>query len=598
MGTVVHQCPWKYLLVKRCILDQSKAKKQKRNWQLKMLLTNLHKKLMGDILVGFTKFLVLLVCMYFFVCSLSFLSSGFKIAGGKNLGLFFENSEILSNPVVGVMLGVLITVLVQSSSTSTSILVGLVAAGAPVSRVIPMVLGANIGTSVTNTVVAITQMGDREQFRKSFSCATVHDMFNWLSVILFTSLECFTPFLENITGFMVDNINFNSSSTVQNPDFLKRITKPLISRIVQLNSNVLEGWAEKNSAFENVTSVLKPGCDDRYCTYLIAYIGPESGILDDLSIGLILVVFSLLLMCVCLCSIVKILNSLIGGKVMEVIKKIVNSDLPYVPWLTGYVAMMVGAILTFLLQSSSVFTSTLTPLAGAGLVTLERAYPLTLGSNIGTTTTSIIASMAAEGSRQRPALQIAMVHLTFNLCGILVFYCVPALRFPVALASKLGNATADHPWFAFCYLAGMFAIIPAVVFCLSLLGSSIPLFVVIVIFGALVAAVTALSFLQSLFPSALPVFLQTWEFLPELCRSLDPYDKLFSCWRNHDVDDEEIGAREELQESAENLLTESPIIKQTATLTFISDTSSGLKEALYQEETLEQVNEEEENYLL
>ena len=77
----------------------------------------------------------------------------------------------------------------QSSSTSTSILVGLVAAGAPVSRVIPMVLGANIGTSVTNTVVAITQMGDKEQFRRAFSCATVHDMFNWLSVIVFTTAE-------------------------------------------------------------------------------------------------------------------------------------------------------------------------------------------------------------------------------------------------------------------------------------------------------------------------------------------------------------------------------------------------------------------------
>ena len=37
------------------------------------------------------------------------------------------------------------------------------------------------------------------------------------------------------------------------------------------------------------------------------------------------------------------------------------------------------------------FTSTLTPLAGAGLLSLERAYPLTLGSNLGTTTTSLLA---------------------------------------------------------------------------------------------------------------------------------------------------------------------------------------------------------------
>eukprot|EP00090_Calanus_glacialis_P026434 TRINITY_DN4160_c0_g1_i6.p1 TRINITY_DN4160_c0_g1~~TRINITY_DN4160_c0_g1_i6.p1 ORF type:complete len:499 (+),score=118.84 TRINITY_DN4160_c0_g1_i6:28-1524(+) len=418
-----------------------------------MFLTKSQRKLMKEILVGFTKFLVLLVSLYFFICSLSFLSTGFKITGGKNIGVFFEKSELLSNPVVAVMLGVLITVLVQSSSTSTSILVGLVAAGAPVSRVIPMVLGANIGTSVTNTVVAITQMGDKEQFRRAFSCATVHDMFNWLSVIVFTTAECSTHFLENITNYMVDNMNFNSS--VSNPDILKTMTKPVINLIVQLDGKVLEGWAENQTEYDTITTILKPGCKDGHCSYLLAYLGDESGILSDVYVGLILVIFSLVLMCGCLFSIVKILNSLIGGKVMEMIKKMVNSDLPYVPWLTGYVAMAVGAILTFLLQSSSVFTSTLTPLAGAGLVSLERAYPLTLGSNIGTTTTSIIASMAADGERQKPALQIALVHLVFNLSGILLFYCVPCMRFPVRLAAGLGNTTADHPWFAVFYLFAM-----------------------------------------------------------------------------------------------------------------------------------------------
>ena len=82
---------------------------------------------------------------------------------------------------------------------------------------------------------------------------------------------------------------------------------------------------------------------------------------------------------------VKLLNSLLGEKVKKGITDGVNKDIPIygLGWLTGYLAMLVGAILTVLVQSSSVFTSTLTPLAGAGLVSLERAYPLTLGSNIG-----------------------------------------------------------------------------------------------------------------------------------------------------------------------------------------------------------------------
>ena len=101
---------------------------------------------------------------------------------------FFEKSDLLNNPIVGVMIGVLVTVLVQvrfnfsisldiyffnthkfhskSSSTSTSIIVGLVAAGTPVKTAIPMILGANIGTSVTNTIVSFSQMQNRDEFRR------------------------------------------------------------------------------------------------------------------------------------------------------------------------------------------------------------------------------------------------------------------------------------------------------------------------------------------------------------------------------------------------------------------------------------------------
>jgi len=479
------------------------------------------------ILTGIAKLFALLTSLYFFICSLNFLSTGFRITGGKNIGVFFEQSDLLSNPVVAVMLGVLVTVVVQSSSTSTSILVGLVAAGAPVSRVIPMVLGANIGTSVTSTVVAITQMGDKEQFRRAFSCATVHDMFNWISVISFTLIEISTSFLEKISGYMVNNMNFNTS--VSNPNFLRTITQPFIDLVIQLDNNVLEAWAENNTAYENVTTILKPGCaaETNCSSYLLAYLGEENGLLSDGYVGLVLVVASLVLMCGCLLCIVKILNSFIGGKVMEIIKKIVNSDLPHVPYLTGYVAMVVGAVLTFFLQSSSVFTSTLTPLAGAGLVTVERAYPLCLGSNIGTTTTSIIASLAADGERKKLALQIALVHLLFNISGILLFFCLPAMRIPIKLACKLGDTTADHPWFAFFYLVFMFFVLPIVIFSISLLG---PLAIIsfLSIVGLLCLIFTTISLLQMNFPTFLPKPLQTWKFLPLPLRSLQPYDLIFA----------------------------------------------------------------------
>ena len=140
------------------------------------------------------KTLGILLALYLFVCSLTFLSTSFRILGGRNLSKLFSSSEILSNPIVGIMIGILLTVAVQSSSTSTSIIVALVSAGAPVKNAIPMIFGSNVGTSVTNTIVSMTQAGDREAFRRAFASATVHDMFNWLSVIVLTIIELATGF--------------------------------------------------------------------------------------------------------------------------------------------------------------------------------------------------------------------------------------------------------------------------------------------------------------------------------------------------------------------------------------------------------------------
>ena len=60
---------------------------------------------------------------------------------------------------------------------------------------IPMVMGANIGTSVTSTIVALTQIGDIAQFERAFSAAVVHDFFNWLTVIVLFILEVTTGML-------------------------------------------------------------------------------------------------------------------------------------------------------------------------------------------------------------------------------------------------------------------------------------------------------------------------------------------------------------------------------------------------------------------
>ena len=107
----------------------------------------------------------------------------------------------------------------------------------PVRTAIPMIMGANIGTSVTNTIVSFTQMQDREEFRRAFACATVHDMFNWLTVILLVAVETSTGFLEYVTGLMVASIG-DTSGNSKPPDFLKVLTNPFTKAVVKLDKKV------------------------------------------------------------------------------------------------------------------------------------------------------------------------------------------------------------------------------------------------------------------------------------------------------------------------------------------------------------------------
>lgn len=114
-----------------------------------------------------------------------------------------------------------------------------------------------------------------------------------------------------------------------------------------------------------------------------------------------------------------------------VIKKTLNADIPYVPWLTGYLAIFIGALMTFLVQSSSVFTSALTPLVGLGLISLERVYPLTLGSNLGTTTTALIASMAVEGDALFASIQVCHKQRGFSMRSRVQFLSRPYVIYTI-----------------------------------------------------------------------------------------------------------------------------------------------------------------------
>lgn len=95
-----------------------------------------------------------------------------------------------------------------------------------------MIMGANIGTTVTNTIVALGQAGDRGDFRRAFAAATVHDMFNWLSVLVLLPLEWASGYLFHLTKAIVGSMELSSGAEEQ--QFLKVITQPLTDRVVKV----------------------------------------------------------------------------------------------------------------------------------------------------------------------------------------------------------------------------------------------------------------------------------------------------------------------------------------------------------------------------
>ncbi|KAI8489960.1 hypothetical protein Bbelb_323210 [Branchiostoma belcheri] len=468
--------------------------------------------------------LLLLGLIYLFICSLDFLSSAFRLLGGRAAGETLSNNELLTNPVAGLMIGVLATVLVQSSSTSTSIVVTMVGAGIlEVRPAIPIVMGANIGTSVTNTIVSLAHAGDRDEFRRAFAGATVHDMFNWLSVIVLLPLEVMSGYLFHLTGAILRSYKLETNEDAD-VEILKVITKPFTSLVIKIDKKVIANIAKGSN---ETKSLLKKG------DYLFSNTG-----LTEAQLGIVLLILSLIILCVCLVLIVKLLHSMLRGRVAYWTKKVINAEFPgKASFLTGYLAIAAGAGMTFIVQSSSIFTSALTPLVAVGVLHIERCYPLTLGANIGTTATAILASLTSTTENALSnSLQLALCHFFFNISGIILWYPIPNLvqacapnmvkwlpHPPIVLAKWLGNKTAKYRWFALVYLFLMFFIFPALVFGLSfagwqvLVGVGVPILVFL-------AAIAVINVMQVQFPRFLPSKLRTWNFLPAYFHSLKPYD--------------------------------------------------------------------------
>jgi sodium-dependent phosphate cotransporter len=271
-------------------------------------------------------------------------------------------------------------------------------------------MGTNIGTTVTNTIVSLGHMGRREEFRRAFAVATCHDFFNFLTVAILLSLELLTGYLQKTATFAASLLGSVSAVEYHSP----------------LDHLLGQG--------------LRP-------------IEAVSAIAGEAQ-GLVITGISAALIFTALFLLVRTMRAAMQARVEMFLNRFLDRS--------GLLSILVGVVVTVMVQSSSITTSLLVPLAGAGLITLRQAFPITLGANIGTTVTALIASLAGSGVNAQAGVTIALVHLLFNITGTVLIYPVERVRrIPLRLAQGLADLAVNSRQWALLYVVVLFYGLPA-----------------------------------------------------------------------------------------------------------------------------------------
>jgi sodium-dependent phosphate cotransporter len=422
----------------------------------------------NTVFVTISKIVLVALLLYMFIISLGLMGNAFKVLGGKTSGDTFRNSDLFKNPIAGLAVGILATVLVQSSSTSTSVIITMSAAGLiSMKNAIPMIMGANIGTSVTASIVSVAHIGDQDQYRRAFGGAIVHYCFNVLTATILLPIEVATGMLEHLSEAMVDAFGITADQEKgSKQDFLKILTKPVSSRLLQVDKKLVTKIAEETDpvtlAELEKQSIIQQGQSKDNHLFM------DTPMTDTVA-GVLLIFVSLLFLSVCLMLLVKTLQSIFKGRAAVWMGKLLNLEIKSVPLIGDYILMVFGIFLTILMQSSSVTTSALTPLVGIGLIRVDKMFPFTIGANIGTTVTGILAALAS--SNMQVGFQVAMSHLLFNVFGTLMWFMVPiARRVPLFMAKFLGSLVAEVKLFPILLIVFAWGLAPGVLFGLSLAG--------------------------------------------------------------------------------------------------------------------------------
>ena len=365
----------------------------------------------SSVVVNYLKIASIFAILYLFLLSIGMIGAGFK---GLGRGFAEELMSGDAAPLVGLFIGILATSLIQSSSTTTSLVVGMVAAGTfgedpfvAVAAAIPYIMGANIGTSVTNTIVALGHIVNKNEFKRAFSASVVHDFFNVFSVIILFPLQYYFGIISKTANWMASLFMGAGTFTFKSP--IKMITKPAVTAIKDFFK-----------------------------------------MQDLINYNWLLIIVALILLFISL----RYLTVLIRSLVMEKLEAFFDSHI-FKTWIR---ALFFGVFITIMVQSSSITTSLVIPLAGAGILQLKQIFPYTLGANIGTTITALLASLV---SGTHAPLAVAFGHLAFNIFGITLIWPIEKVRnIPIRMAEWFSDLAVQNRIIPIVYILVIFFLIP------------------------------------------------------------------------------------------------------------------------------------------
>jgi len=374
--------------------------------------------------------LTLILSIYFFVSSLEGVKHGFKLIFEEWQGSILAMITGNKAAITGLALGMLSTALVQSSSAVVAATMvsmsGMVASGLPMEAAIqfgvPMVLGANIGTTVTNTIVAfgIERGMTMKEFKDTIPGVIVDDVYEGLTIAIFFTLELTTGLISKIVLRLGDFY----TEVLQMETLFASFENTIIDIIIE-------------------EPMIKP-----MKNLVVDYLGTLGG-------GVFMFLFWFIVIIISMGMITKGLEKLIETGWEDKVQAAFKS--PARGFLTGFT-------ITFIVGSSSIGSSLVIPFLATRVVDLKTAYPYLVGCNLATAVDmSQIYGYIAGGT---VGMILGSAHVLLNLMAITIWFISPLRFVPIKIAEWLGGMITENENAIYSLLAWVvvvFFVIPIII---------------------------------------------------------------------------------------------------------------------------------------